>query len=164
MSWQLQSWHSLLTRCICICIYICPHATHVPHSLFFLSFLSFLLYFYCALSTLSHLHKFLQYILVNSPPPSFFFTPSHSWNNFSRSYFSFIIHEYIVFSLSYTLSLYPPPSHYYQWIDRNCFTFLFSIFEKKTCLFKMAPQVLSLWHFHVYMHYNSNWFMPSVFS
>jgi hypothetical protein len=30
-------------------------------------------------------------------------------------------------------------------------------------LFKITLQVVFLWHFHVYMFYNSNWFMPSVF-
>jgi hypothetical protein len=30
-------------------------------------------------------------------------------------------------------------------------------------LFKIAIQGISLWHFHVYMYYNLNWFIPSIF-
>jgi hypothetical protein len=46
---------------------------------------------------------------------------------------------------------------------RTCFTFLFSVFEKRHfCLFKIAIQRVSLWHFHAYMYYNPNWFI-SIF-
>jgi hypothetical protein len=31
------------------------------------------------------------------------------------------------------------------------------------CLFKIAIQGDSLWHFHVYMYYNMNWFISSIF-
>jgi hypothetical protein len=30
-------------------------------------------------------------------------------------------------------------------------------------LYKIAIQGVSLWHFHVYMYYNLNWFIPSIF-
>jgi hypothetical protein len=30
-------------------------------------------------------------------------------------------------------------------------------------LFKIAIQGVSLWHFHVNMYYNLNWFTPSIF-
>jgi hypothetical protein len=30
-------------------------------------------------------------------------------------------------------------------------------------LFMIAIQVVSLWHFHVYMYDNLNWFIPSIF-
>jgi hypothetical protein len=30
-------------------------------------------------------------------------------------------------------------------------------------LFKITTQVVSLWHFHVYMYYNPNWFISSFF-
>jgi hypothetical protein len=42
---------------------------------------------------------------------------------------------------------------------------LFSVFEKRhLCLFKIATHWVSLWHFHLYMYYNQNWFIPSIFS
>jgi hypothetical protein len=49
--------------------------------------------------------------------------------------------------------------------DRTCFAFLVSVFErnKKTFLFKITIQGVSLWHFHVCMYYNPNWFIPSIF-
>jgi hypothetical protein len=31
------------------------------------------------------------------------------------------------------------------------------------CLFKIATQGVFLWHIHVYMYYNPNWFMSSIF-
>jgi hypothetical protein len=30
-------------------------------------------------------------------------------------------------------------------------------------LFKITIQGVSLWHFYVYMYYNLNWFVPSIF-
>jgi hypothetical protein len=45
-----------------------------------------------------------------------------------------------------------------------CFSFLFSDFEKRHfCLYKIALQTISWWHSHVYMHYNLNWFISSIF-
>jgi hypothetical protein len=80
--------------------------------------------------------------------------------------FFIFIHEYIIFSLylpSYTLPLYPLPSHWYQLSERTCFTFMFSIFQKRHfCLFKIVIWGVSLWHFHVYMYYNPNWFIPCI--
>jgi hypothetical protein len=31
------------------------------------------------------------------------------------------------------------------------------------CLFQIATQGVSLWHFHVYMYYNPNWFISPIF-
>jgi hypothetical protein len=31
-------------------------------------------------------------------------------------------------------------------------------------LFKIAVQGVSLWHYHAYMYYNLNWFIPLFFS
>jgi hypothetical protein len=31
------------------------------------------------------------------------------------------------------------------------------------CLFKIATPGVSLWYFHVYMYYNLNWFISSIF-
>jgi hypothetical protein len=62
-------------------------------------------------------------------PPS-----ADSWNSFNRSHFSIFVYEYIIvplYSVSFTLSLYLPPSYWYQPPDRTCFVFLFSVFEKK---------------------------------
>jgi hypothetical protein len=50
---------------------------------------------------------------------------------------------------------------------RTCSTFLFSHFVKERknyfCFIKIATQRVSLWHFVVYMYYNPNWFMSSIF-
>jgi hypothetical protein len=48
--------------------------------------------------------------------------------------------------------------------DWTCFTFLLSIFEKRHfCLLKIAILGVSLWHFHAYMYYNTNWFISFFF-
>jgi hypothetical protein len=58
----------------------------------------------------------------------------------------------------------PPPTDTH-WPDRTCFAYLFSVFIKKWyfCLFKISSQGVSLWHFHVCMYYNPNYFIPSIF-
>jgi hypothetical protein len=74
------------------------------------------------------------YPLHHSPLPSYF----HSCNSFNVSHFSIFIHNYIIFllhSASFSLSLYPPSSHWDQPPDRIHFTFLFFVFEKKLFLF-----------------------------
>jgi hypothetical protein len=45
---------------------------------------------------------------------------------------------------------------------------MFSVFVKKRktwhfCLFKIAILRVSLWHFHVYVYYNPNCFIFSIF-
>jgi hypothetical protein len=88
-----------------------------------------------------------------------YFAPSHSWNSFNRYHFPIYMHVYtecIQYSPSHALS----PSHSSPTgtnpPGRTCFALLFSDFvrEKKWhfCLFKIATQGVSLWHFHVYMH------------
>jgi hypothetical protein len=112
----------------------CPHKTTVPRSFTFiiLNFLSFLFY-HC---TWCHLPKFLQCIIVEfTPSISLLYYPSpHSGNSLNRSHFSTYIYEYIIFpphSPSYTLFLHPPPSLWCHPSDRTCFTFLFSVYEKR---------------------------------
>jgi hypothetical protein len=64
----------------------------------------------------------------------------HSWYSFNRSRFSVFIHEniFLPYSPSYTLSLYTVPAGTNP-PERTCFTFLFSVFEKRHfCLFKIA--------------------------
>jgi hypothetical protein len=100
--------------------------------------------------------------LLSSAPPLFSFILF--LKQFQQVSFFCLQHEYMIFSLlsaSFTLSfplpLVPTPR-------QDCFTFLFYIFIKKHfCLFKIAVQGASLWHFHVYVYYNLNWFMPSIF-
>jgi hypothetical protein len=83
------------------------------------------------------------------------------------SHFSISTHENIIFplcSVSHSFSLYPPSSQWNQPPDSTCFIFLFSVFEKRQFyVFKIALHGVYLWHFYVHMHYNSNWFMPSIF-
>jgi hypothetical protein len=132
---------------------------------FNLSFL-FLLPYYCTGGTLWHLQKCLQYIL-NSPHLSFI--PPTLRIVSTCLIFSIFIHVYMIFSPyspSYTLSLYPLPSHWYQPLERTCFTFMFSILEKSHfCLFLITLQGVSLWYFYVYVQYvpPSIWgsFLPS---
>jgi hypothetical protein len=72
------------------------------------------------------------------------------------------VHNISTIFTSYTLPI--SLLHWYQHPNRTCFAFLFTIFEKiYFCLYKIAIQGVSLWHFHVYMYYNLNWFIPSIF-
>jgi hypothetical protein len=112
-------------------------------------FLKLLLYWFCAGGILWHLYKFLQCIIVEFTSLSFssIFPPPipgivsacplfhfHTW-----------VHNISTTLTFYTLSLYPPPSHWYQHPERTCFTFLFSIFGKNVfLLFKKAIQGVSL--------------------
>jgi hypothetical protein len=128
----------------------------VNYTLGFLFNLFILIFFYycCTGGTMWHLQKCLQYIILE-------FTPSIILFSFKRSHFSIFIHESIIFlpySPSSSLSLYPPLSHCYQPLDGTCFSFLALHF----CLFKIAMQGVLLRHFHVYIYYNLNWFMPSI--
>jgi hypothetical protein len=67
---------------------------------------------------------------------------------------------------SYTLSIHPLLCHWYQPHKQGLLSvIMFSVFEKNKRLFglfKIAIHGVSLWHFHVYMYYNPNWFI-SVF-
>jgi hypothetical protein len=57
--------------------------------------------------------------------------------------------------------------HWYQLPRQDLFCLLVLWFckRKKKChyfLFKIALQGVSLWHFHVRMYYNPNWFISSI--
>jgi hypothetical protein len=74
---------------------------------------------------------------------------------------------FVPYLASHTPSLYPLPSHWCllnpqtRPVLSSC-----SLFLKKKWhfyLFKISIQVVSLWHFHVYMYYNLNWFISSIF-
>jgi hypothetical protein len=82
--------------------------------------------------------------------------------------FSIYMHVYIVFALHsplHTLSpLLPLPlltMPHAGPVLPTCFRIL----EKKRhfCLSKIVTQGVSLWHFHVFMYYNSKWLMSSIF-
>jgi hypothetical protein len=94
------------------------------------------------------------------------FPPPPIPKSFNRYHFYTFIHEYIVFlshSPFYTLSLYPPFSHWYQPPYRTCFTLLFPIFEKK--FFVHSRYLSRVFHcdIYIYMYYKPNWFIPSIF-
>jgi hypothetical protein len=115
-----------------------------------------------------HLQKCLQNILVKFIPSIIcLYSPSpHSWNSFNRFHFHRWVHNIPPHSPSYILFLYPLPAEgYIQPPGRTCFTFLSFVMEKKRhfCLLKISIQRVLLWKFHVYMYYNPNWFIPSIF-
>jgi hypothetical protein len=94
--------------------------------------------------------------------------PPHSWNNYNNYHFSIYTHVYTVFapySPFYMLSPLPPPLLPVVPIPqiRPVLPSYSLIFEKEKkwhfCLFKVATQGVSLWHFHVYIYYNLNWFI-----
>jgi hypothetical protein len=86
------------------------------------------------------------------------------WNTFYRSHFSIFIHNYIIFpwySPYYMLSLYPLTSHWCQSPAEPVLPSYF--FLLYFCKYKIAIQRVSLWHIHIFVYYNSNWFISSVF-
>jgi hypothetical protein len=91
---------------------------------------------------------------LNSPlvPFSFMSPSSHSWNSFNRHHSSIYIHVYTIFALyspSHTLS--PPLPTSTNLPGMICSALLFKDYIKKKphfCLFKIATQGVSLWHFH----------------
>jgi hypothetical protein len=124
----------------------------------------------CTRGILGHLQKFLQNTMVEFTTSFILLYLSfpHSWSSFNRFHFSIYINEFIIFS-PYSPSLYPPSSTCTYPPDWTCFAFLFSVFVKKEkndifCLFKIAIQSISLWHFYVYMYYSAEWSSPLFFS
>jgi hypothetical protein len=110
---------------------------------YLLFFVLFLLYWRYIVTFTKVLIIYLSWTHHHSP-----LSPSlHSWNSFTRFYFSIYMHVYRIFpqySPPYTLSLYPHHFHWYQPPDRTCFAFPFTVFEKKIwhfCLFKIKQQI-----------------------
>jgi hypothetical protein len=89
----------------------------------------------------------------HSPP----YPLPHSSNSFNRSHFSIFIYEYIIFLPyfpSYILSWYlPPPSHWYQPLDRTWFMFLSSFFEgEKKDIFVCLRYLYKVFHYAISMY------------
>jgi hypothetical protein len=59
------------------------------------------------------------------------------------------------FPISSTLPLVPTPP-----VLPFCFPILL---KKYFCLFMIATHGVSLWHFHICMYYNPNWFISTIF-
>jgi hypothetical protein len=62
----------------------------------------------------------------------------------------------------------PITFHWYQHpqtgpVSTSCSQTLQKKKKRHFCLFNIATQGVSLWHFHIYMYYNLNWFIPSIF-
>jgi hypothetical protein len=77
---------------------------------------------------------------------------------------------YTVFALyspSHAFSHFLSSSCWYQCPQTGPVLLVLQFWKRKSkwhfCLFKIATQGASLWHFHVYMYYNPNWFISSVF-
>jgi hypothetical protein len=90
------------------------------------------------------------YPLYHSPLFSF----PHSWNSFNRSHFPIYTHVYTVFVpySPFFLSHIFPPLTGTNSPERTCSAHLFSVLKKikwHFCLFKIAMQGVSLWHFYV---------------
>jgi hypothetical protein len=75
---------------------------------------------------------------------------SHFWNLHA------CLHNIFTISPSYTLSLHPTPAYWYQSPRQD-------LFFPPVLHFCLRYTLISLWHFHVYMYYNSNWLISSIF-
>jgi hypothetical protein len=99
-------------------------------------------------------HSWIHHSIVLLSPSS-----PHSWNNFSRSHFfiyMIFLHWSTWYSLSYTLSLYPLPSHWYL-PRQDLFCFPVPCFcKKKKMTFLFAKDRLFcltfLWNTFIYIH------------
>jgi hypothetical protein len=92
---------------------------------------------------------------------------SPSWNSFIRCHFSIYIHVYTVFalySLLHTLSSSPTLSLVSVSPDRTYSSFLFSDFAKENNdIFVCLRYLHREFPFHVYMYYNLNLFIYTLF-
>jgi hypothetical protein len=130
-------------------------------------FFKFLFTYYCCTrGTLWHLQRYLKYYL-NSPRHQSPLLPTPILRIVSTGHMVPFSHEYTIFlpySLSFTFSLCPPlllvPTPYIGPVLPSCPSFLK---KRHLCLFKMAIQGVSIWHFHEYLYYILNWFIPSIF-
>jgi hypothetical protein len=140
---------------------------------FFFKRFYFILFFYCcARGTLWHLQTCFQYIILEFTPSSILFhSPSPIPGIISTGvlfYFHTCAHSICtIFTLPYPFptsspshgatprqDLFHPPVLWFCKRKKK---------ESQFCLFKITLQGVSLWHFHLYMHHNPNWFVPSIF-
>jgi hypothetical protein len=104
--------------------------------IFFLLFIILLLYWGYIVTFTNILTIYPSLI---HPPIVLLYPSSHySLNSFNMSHFSIFIHVYIIFlqySASFTLSLYPLSSHWYQPPKQDLFYLPVPHFWKKKCVF-----------------------------
>jgi hypothetical protein len=95
-----------------------------------------------------------------------------SWNSFNRCHCSIYIHVYTVFAIYSSSYSFPTsslcscwyfPPHQTGPVSPSCSLILQKKNKWHFWLFKITTQGVSLWHFHVYMYYNPNWFISSIF-
>jgi hypothetical protein len=99
-------------------------------------------------------------ILLYPPSP-------HSWNSFNRSHF-FHLHTWVHNIFTTFILLHPflifSPIPLVTNLRQDLFYLPVLCFWKKNfCLFKIVVESVSLWHIHVYMYYNTSWFILSIF-
>jgi hypothetical protein len=108
----------------------------------------------CGWDTLWHLQEFLQcikYIMLKFTILLYLPSP-HSLNSFNRYHFSTYIYVDTVFA-PYL------PSPWYHFPKQDLFQVnIIWLCKKKqkmtVCLFKIATEGVSLWHFHIYVQYS----------